>query len=170
MCIRDRLYGGAVVDWAELFGLDPAKVQSLRLHRRTEFEPYVIEFVAEIGLSQGGASVDFLRALLKSYPVRRRELKTLECIRKMLTSSDAWTKGTMARSYFGRTCSPLSSSARQRDPLGANCFLQYPVSPRQLSALLGFDDPKELVMWNDLPTTTHADVLTRLDAAIERIR
>ena len=166
-----QLDDGTVHDWAELLGVGIENVRMLRLHRRTEFEPYKIEFVGEVDLSISATSpLEFVKLLLRAYPVRRRELETLKYIRKMLSSPDSWTKGTSARDYFGRACNARSPSTKQRCPLGSNCFLGYPITQKQLSNLLGFENDARLVAWNDAPETTHAAVLVRFDAAIENLK
>ena len=92
--------------------------------------------------------------------------------RKTLSDPQSWTRGCLARSERGKPVDCDSALARSFCLLGA---IEGADSQKRLPLyyscdilmLLGFKSTEAMVRWNDKRGRTHAEVLARLDKAIE---
>lgn len=98
-------------------------------------------------------------------------LKVLVSARELLSDEKRWTKGNMARDAAGADVNPRGKKAVcwcvvgavMKSPLGR--LYQGDAIDRIYRVVGG-----SIGGFNDAPTTTHADVLRVLDAAIERAK
>ena len=93
--------------------------------------------------------------------------------RAKIEAPERWTKGAFARSARGRKVRLDGGKARCWCMLGALQEVEMsPIRFRQAWALLVPaisvpDSISEVVLWNDAPERTHAEVLAAFDRAIE---
>lgn len=90
-------------------------------------------------------------------------------VKELLADPNAWTQGAMARGADGGAVTPVGSSsvpACKWCLLGAvaKCYHDRPILGGQViraihQAISKLDGAGSLVMWNDAPGRTHAEVL-----------
>lgn len=98
-------------------------------------------------------------------------LKVLVSARELLSDEKRWTKGASARDATGDDVDPRSERAVCWCVVGAVVkstlgMLHQEAALNQVHDVV--DEP--IPEFNDAPTSTHADVLRALDAAIERAK
>lgn len=93
--------------------------------------------------------------------------EALVAVRELLADESRWTKGALARDLRGRAVRPEDTRASQWCIYGAAMHVCSEKATRSeaLNAFRG-SSRKSLLALND--RSTHAEVLARLDAAIER--
>lgn len=94
-------------------------------------------------------------------------LPLLKAVRARLADVNHWTRFAMARDALGRVC--LSRDA------DAVCWCLSGAAAKHglwqeeyLARALGFSSAQKMADWNDHTDRTHADIIARLDEAIER--
>jgi hypothetical protein len=92
-----------------------------------------------------------------------REL--LLALRAKLATPSRWTQMAGARDKRGG-CVDVASNQAVCWCLAGACVNQGTFYEFRL---LGFQNISQLVAWNDAPERTHADVLARIDEALERL-
>jgi len=100
-----------------------------------------------------------------------REL--LLALRAKLATPDRWTKGMAAKDFNGSPADPCGGDAISWCLVGACDEIGDLSSYRDAAYLLGFVGTSghlDMVDWNDAPDRTHADVLARIDEALERLK
>lgn len=92
-------------------------------------------------------------------------LELLRGVRELLAVPERWTKKAFARTATGTICNDTQDVAVAWCIRGAAYRLGLGHDEFCSSMLYS---PNDLSRWNDAPERTHAEVLARLDAAIER--
>lgn len=98
-------------------------------------------------------------------------LALLKAVRARLDRPEAWCQGADARDRRGRGVSVYAARAVAWSVRGAAWVETDPMSPSPtpvLSAALGFASIPAMIIWNDAPDRTHADIIARLDESIEK--
>ena len=90
------------------------------------------------------------------------KLELLRAVRAQIDTPEKWTQNTSARDAFGCPASPYSALAASWCLFGAACAVMNRM--RDFSHEIISTD---LINFNDDLTTTHADVMARLDALID---
>ena len=96
--------------------------------------------------------------------MRNRLLK----IRTRLKNPKHWTQGTHARDKRGHACFVDDPDAAQFCLMGAMLKSAPLDELTDICAALNFTSCRHLVSWNDYLKRTHAEVLARIDTALER--
>lgn len=101
-------------------------------------------------------------------------LPLLKAVRARLADEARWIKGELARDINGEEVWPWRIEAVSWSLLGAiRCelnFIRVEDRPTQaaIARELGFTCLADADAWADAPDRTHADIIARLDEAIER--
>ena len=90
-------------------------------------------------------------------------------MRELLADSNCWTQGDYARDDSGKSCGIMSPAAKKWCLRGASWRVGGIIFGDILctARTLGFHTDRAIVVWNDAPGRTHAEVLARIDAALE---
>lgn len=102
-------------------------------------------------------------------------LETLKAVRRRLEKPEAWTKGSNARDEDGLSRDPSSPKAvcwclngaiwRESTVRGFTLLADRD----RVRDALGFRMYTDVAEWNDEEYRTHAEVLARIDQAIEKV-
>lgn len=90
--------------------------------------------------------------------------------RELIATPDKWTQGSLSETASGELCDEKAAAAACFCLDGALMRASGVKMVWDAYTALGFDSMTELWDWNDAPERTHAEVLARLDEAIEKLR
>lgn len=99
------------------------------------------------------------------------DLSLLKAVLERIATPGKWTQGASARTWLG-TATMAHAPEAARWCLSGACRAEKPVrhaNADRLATLLGFSTTLRMIQWNDAPTRTHAEVLSRIEDAIKRL-
>ena len=95
-------------------------------------------------------------------------LAALKAARGLIADPARWTKGVSARNANGVAVPPISTDACRWCTVGALDRVRANDATRVALSLALPTYHHSLIMYNDITTRTHADILALFDRAIER--
>ena len=95
-------------------------------------------------------------------------LALLRAVMARLDRPEAWCQGAFAVDDQGCAVAIESGYVVATDLAGAAMLHARYGGPERLAEALRFKDALAMRNWNDAPDRTHADIIARLDEAIER--
>lgn len=97
-------------------------------------------------------------------------LNILLGVRDLLSVPERWTQGVGARDASGEFVDFNDPSIVCRCLyIAAATFCSGYAQEKAVAKALNFVNSGEMIAWNDDPTRTHTEVLTRIDQAIQRL-